>query len=91
MIDDAGGRPGFTTEKDSQLRGLSLAIKDVKVWYLAFGLTCFVFSLSFNSYFPTLTATLGSSPTVTLLLCSPPWLISTIVAFLTARYTAITN
>jgi hypothetical protein len=32
-------------------------------------------------FFPTLTATLGYSRTVTLLLCAPPWIFATIVAW----------
>ena len=47
---------------------------------------CIVTSLSFNTFFPTLTATLGYNRTVTLLLCAPPWLFSTLVAFAVTRY-----
>ena len=45
-----------------------------------------VVSLSFNAYFPTLTATLGYNRTVTLLLCAPPWAFATIVAFGVTRH-----
>ena len=81
--------------------GLILAVKDWRVWFMALALTAQVFSpsipndvftdnlqvvgLSFNAYFPTLTATLGYSTTVTLLLCAPPWAFATIVAFINAR------
>jgi len=85
MVEDAGISPGTEHRKSGQFHGLSLAVKDKKVWFLAFGLTCFVVSLSFNAYFPTLTATLGFSPTVTLLLCSPPWLVATVVSISVSR------
>ncbi len=42
--------------------------------------------MSFNTYFPTLTATMGYSPTITLLLCAPPWAFTTIIAFIVARH-----
>ena len=44
-----------------------------------------VTSLSFNAFFPTLTATLGYNRTITLLLCAPPWVFATLVAFAVTR------
>ncbi|KAF8138535.1 MFS general substrate transporter [Boletus edulis] len=44
-----------------------------------------VTALSFNAYFPTLTATLGYNPTVTLLLVAPPFVFTVIVAFWLSR------
>jgi predicted MFS family arabinose efflux permease len=38
------------------------------------------------SFFPTLTATLGYNRTDTLLLCAPPWVFATIVAWLVTRH-----
>ncbi|KZT13068.1 MFS general substrate transporter [Laetiporus sulphureus 93-53] len=70
----------------TQLEGLQLALSDWKVWLLALALTSMVVSLSFNAFFPTLTATLGFDTTVTLLLCAPPWALATIVAFAVARH-----
>lgn len=43
-------------------------------------------ALSFNAYFPTLTATLGFSNTITLLLCAPPWALTAFVAFIWSRH-----
>ena len=37
-------------------------------------------------FFPTITATLGYNLTVTLLLCAPPWVFTTLVAFAVTRY-----
>ena len=86
MVEDAGRHSGFDIPgKSGQFHGLSLAIRDKKVWFLALILICFIISLSFTVYFPTLTATLGFSPTITLLLCSPPWLVATVISLYNAR------
>ncbi|KAJ7283698.1 MFS general substrate transporter [Mycena rebaudengoi] len=66
--------------------GLWAAISDWKVWRLALALTCIVMSLSFNAYFPTLAETMGYGTTLTLLLCSPPWIFATIVSFALSRH-----
>ena len=65
--------------------GLILALTDGKVWWLALALTSMVVSLSFNAFFPTLTETMGYGTTVTLLLCTPPWIFATVVAFVVSR------
>jgi predicted MFS family arabinose efflux permease len=39
-----------------------------------------------HSFFPTLTATLGYNRTATLLLCAPPWVFATIVAWIVTRH-----
>jgi hypothetical protein len=52
----------------------------------ALALTSYTMGLSFNTYFPTLTATMGYSPTITLLLCAPPLAFATIVAFIVASH-----
>jgi hypothetical protein len=77
---------GEETEcKDSRFSGLRDALGDWHVYWLALALTGLVVSLSFNAFFPTLTETLGYSPTITLLLCAPPWGFATIVAFAVSR------
>src|ERR1700722_1788476 len=58
------------TEKGSAA-GFVSAVNDWKVWWLAFTLASMVVSLSFNAFFPTLSATMGFNRTVTLLLCAP--------------------
>ena len=50
-----------------------------------------VASLSFNAFFPTLSATLGYNRTVTLLLCAPPWVFATLVAFIVTRSALFCN
>ncbi|KIL70100.1 hypothetical protein M378DRAFT_156155 [Amanita muscaria Koide BX008] len=62
--------------------GFLLAMSDRKVWWLALTFVTMVAALSFNAYFPTLTATMGYNPTVTLLLCAPPWFFASLSALL---------
>ncbi|KAJ7638769.1 MFS general substrate transporter [Roridomyces roridus] len=88
MEEDAGVGDQDETEQGGPLHGLYLAVTDWRVWWLAFALTSQVVALSFNAFFPTLTATLGFSPTVTLLLCAPPFAVSAAAAFLLARYSS---
>lgn len=91
-VDDALKISGHTTSSSSRARrqasmlGLIMALSDLKVWWLALSLTAMVVSLSFNAYFPTLSATLGYNTTVTLLLCVPPWVFATIIALAVSRY-----
>ncbi|KAI0677060.1 MFS general substrate transporter [Trametes maxima] len=86
MEEDVGVGDEGETEAGGQMHGLTLAVSDWKVWWLAIALTSMVISLSFNAFFPTLSATMGYSPTITLLLCAPPWVFATIVAFVMCRH-----
>lgn len=85
------GRGKDENEDSSGRAGLWMAITDWKVWWMALLLTSWVVSLSFNAYFPTLSATMGFSGTVTLLLCAPPFLFTTVVAFGLSRHSDKTN
>lgn len=69
----------------TQLDGLRSAVSDPKVWWLAATLASLTFSLSWNAYFPSIMATIGYSPTVTLLLCAPPWFVATAIAITVSR------
>ncbi|KAI0254780.1 MFS general substrate transporter [Lactifluus subvellereus] len=87
MQEDVGVSDGEETErKDSRFPGLYEALGDWRVYWLALALTSLVISLSFSAFFPTLAKTLGYSPTITLLLCAPPWGFATIVAFAVSRH-----
>ncbi|KAJ7667972.1 MFS general substrate transporter [Mycena polygramma] len=86
MTEDAGVGDQNETEQGGKFTGLWLAVTDWRVWWLAFALTAQVVALSFNAFFPTLTMTLGYSPTVTLLLCAPPFAIAALAAFMLARH-----
>jgi len=85
MTEDAGVSDTAETKK-GPMNGLSLAVKDWKVWWLAVALTSMVISLSFNAYFPTLSATMGYDRTITLLLCAPPWIFATGVGLAISRH-----
>ncbi|KAJ7700036.1 MFS general substrate transporter [Mycena rosella] len=85
MTEDAGVGDQSETEHGGPLTGLWLALSDWRVWWLAFALTAQVVALSFNAYFPTLSATLLFNPTVTLLLCAPPFAVAALAAFLLAQ------
>ena len=74
------------TESGSVFYGLKLAMTDWKVWWLAVALCSNVVSLSFNAFFPTLSATLGFNTTITLVLCAPPFIWSAIETYLLSWY-----
>ncbi|KAH8106014.1 MFS general substrate transporter [Cristinia sonorae] len=85
MEEDAGVGDEEQTE-GGQMLGFFQAVGDWRVWWLALALTSMVVSLSFNAFFPTLSATMGYNSTVTLLLCAPPWVFATIIAFICCRH-----
>lgn len=84
MEEDAGVGDERETEQGKG-SGLWLAVTDWKVWWFSLALTSQVVALSFNAYFPTLSATLGYNRTVTLLLCAPPFIFSALVSFWLSR------
>ncbi|ESK97617.1 sugar transporter [Moniliophthora roreri MCA 2997] len=86
LAEDVGVGDQDQTESGSKGSGFIQCMTDWKVWWLALALTSQVVALSFNAYFPTLTATLGYNRTVTLLLCAPPWGFATIMAFIFSRH-----
>ncbi|KAF9462596.1 MFS general substrate transporter [Collybia nuda] len=97
MIEDARPNDAFKsltsdlgstiqTRRQASISGFILALSDWKVWWLALSLTSMVVSLSFNAYFPTLSATMGFDTTTTLLLCVPPWAFATIVSLAVSRH-----
>ncbi|KAJ5766804.1 uncharacterized protein N7511_004420 [Penicillium nucicola] len=65
-VDEEGGM--------SQLKGLKLAVLDIKTWVLAFAYMCIAGAGGFQYFFPTLTATLGYSNFISLLLVAPPYI-----------------
>ena len=86
MQEDVGiGNDDASESKGSHFPGLFETLSDWRVYWLAFALAGLDVSLSFNAFFPTLTETLGYSPTVTLLLCAPPWIFATLVSFAISR------
>ncbi|CEL62242.1 putative transporter C1683,12 OS=Schizosaccharomyces pombe (strain 972 / ATCC 24843) GN=SPBC1683.12 PE=3 SV=1 [Rhizoctonia solani AG-1 IB] len=89
MAEDVGGEVDKDSSEEGHLYGFFLAMRDWKVWWLAVALTGITIGLSFNAYFPSeasLTATLGYSRNISLLLCAPPWVFATIIGFINARH-----
>jgi len=76
---------------DSAFAGLVMALKDPKVPIFAVMTCSQLLGLSFVNFFPTLTATLGYSTTVSLLLAAPPWIFAAIVCLLNARHADISG
>ncbi|PPR06575.1 hypothetical protein CVT24_001756 [Panaeolus cyanescens] len=92
MEEDAGVGDEVQADADGQqskqgpFHGLYLAVTDIWVWWFALMLTSQTVALSFNAYFPTLSATMGFNRTVTLLLCAPPFIFAAICAFTLNRH-----
>lgn len=72
-IDEAGGM--------SQLRGMKLAFTDPKTYMLALAYMGITGAAGFQNYFPTLTATLGYSNIISLLLVAPPYIFMVFYSF----------
>lgn len=64
-VDEKGGM--------SQIKGLKLALTDIKTYALAIAYMSITGAAGFQNFFPTLTGTLGYNPTITLLLVAPPY------------------
>jgi hypothetical protein len=83
MEEDAGVSDPKESEQGGLAHGLYLAVTDWTVWW--FAMNAVVASLSFNAYIPTLSATFGYNPTVSLLLVAPPFAFAVVVAFCLCR------
>lgn len=80
MKEDLGVDDEDEAGTGGKAHGLYLAVTEWKAWLFAFVVAAQVIALSFNAYFPTLSATLGHNPTVTLPLVAPPFTFALIVA-----------
>lgn len=58
----------------SQLKGLKLAMTDIKTYVLAIAYMCITGAAGFQNFFPTLTKTLHYGETISLLLVAPPYI-----------------
>ena len=83
LAEDAG-EADQDEESASFFHGFVLAIKDIKVPIFMLMTCSQLLGLSFVNFFPTLTATLGYSTTVTLLMAAPPWIFTAIVTLINA-------
>ena len=79
-------KTGHDSFKSNWQSGLVEAFRDWTVWWLAISLAILNASLSFGVYFPTLAATMGYSPTITLLLCAPPWILGLATSLIILRF-----
>ncbi|KAG2338758.1 MFS general substrate transporter [Suillus weaverae] len=85
LVEDGDNTKAELLNKTS-IQGLWDAVSDWKVWWFTAAYIVQLLSQSFAAYFPTLSATMGYNTTVSLLLCAPPWVFSTIAAFTLSRY-----
>ncbi|KAL4069100.1 MFS general substrate transporter [Scleroderma citrinum] len=87
MVEDVHG----VEKKRVQKSGLVEALSDWTVWWLAASKAILTVGLSFGNYFPTLAATMGYTPSVTLLLCAPPWILGVASSFIISRHSDVTK
>ncbi|KAK4689352.1 hypothetical protein P7C73_g766, partial [Tremellales sp. Uapishka_1] len=83
LMEDVGEADEDSSE-EGVFSGLAMAVKDVKIYVMMFTLTAYVVGLSFNAFFPTLTATLGYGYVPTLLFSAPPWVFAVIISLINA-------
>lgn len=82
MVEDLHG----VEKRAMQKSGLVEAFSDWTVWWLGLSKAVLTVGLSFGNYFPTLAATMGYSPSVSLLLCTPPWILGVVSSFVISRF-----
>ncbi|KAG2038362.1 major facilitator superfamily domain-containing protein [Suillus americanus] len=91
MEEDSEGHGAAEPTSSSGFSDVLSLMTDWRTWLVGTALCCCTTSLSFNMFFPTLVATMGYSPTISLLLCAPPWFASTITAIIVARHSDATR
>ncbi|OJA13861.1 hypothetical protein AZE42_08217 [Rhizopogon vesiculosus] len=91
MEEDSRSHESAELKSSGGFSDLLSLITDWRAWLIGIALGCCNASLSFNMFFPTLAATMGYSPTISLLLCAPPWILSTITAVTVARHSDATR
>ncbi|KAG0691875.1 major facilitator superfamily domain-containing protein, partial [Suillus ampliporus] len=85
MEEDSEGHGPVEPKASGDSSDLLSMITDWRAWLVGTALSCCNASMSFNMFFLTLVATMRYSPTISLLLCAPPWIVSTITAVTVAR------
>ena len=76
---------GDIEQKGVQGLGLVEALTDWTVWWLAIAGTFVLMGVTYGIFFPTIAATMGYSPPVTLLLCVPPWVFGAVTSVFIMR------
>ncbi|KAL4071135.1 major facilitator superfamily domain-containing protein [Scleroderma yunnanense] len=82
---------GRAEQKSAERSGLVEALTDWTVWWMGIASFFLLAGMSFATYFPTIAATMGHSPPVTLLLCVPPWFICVITGIFVMRHSDATR
>ena len=85
MVEDVCGIENDPLKSTPRSR-LAEATTDWTVWWLAGALIVLAAMLSFEQFFPTLVATMGHGPVVSLLLCSPPWILGATTSLFILRF-----
>lgn len=85
MKEDSDETKDLSSGEGGHVAGFWAAIMDPNVYILTTIMALQIVANSFNMYFPTLAKTLGYNRTITLLLCSPPFLVSATLAFFNSR------
>ena len=82
MVEDLCG----IEQKGTQNLGFVEAFTDWTVWWLAIVRLLITVGQSFGNFFPILAATMGYNPSITLLLCAPPWVLGTVTSFYVSQF-----
>ncbi|KIM52147.1 hypothetical protein SCLCIDRAFT_1224048 [Scleroderma citrinum Foug A] len=77
--------------QETQKSGLEEAFSDWTVWWLAIARSMATVGESFANFFPTLAATIGYDPSVTLLICAPPWIFAMATAYCVSQHSDATR
>ncbi|KAG1754611.1 MFS general substrate transporter [Suillus lakei] len=91
MEEETSARYGHQGNKPVEFSSLVEALVDWRVWWLGAILGFMIASLSYSNFFPTLSATMGYNPTISLLLCAPPWILGTATSFIVAWHSDATG
>ncbi|KAG2038363.1 MFS general substrate transporter [Suillus americanus] len=91
MEEESEGHGAAEPTSSSGFSDVLSLMTDWRAWLVGTASCCCTTSLSFSMFFPTLVATMGYSPTISLLLCAPPWIVSTITTIIVARHSDATR
>ncbi|KIM50435.1 hypothetical protein SCLCIDRAFT_855161 [Scleroderma citrinum Foug A] len=87
MVEDFGS----IKQQETQKSGLVEAFTDWTVWWLAIARSMAIVGESFSNFFPTLAATIGYDPSITLLICAPPWILAMATAYCVSQHSDATR
>ena len=88
MFEDFGS---IDKQQETQKSGLVEVFSDWTVWWLAMARSMATIGESFANFFPTLVATIGYDPSITLLICAPPWILAMATSYYVSRFVTWLN